>query len=99
MIDETAWSADDETPGQVAMLVQSSDLQAGLWRTGGATWDPFSVHLERSETIYVLTGTGQLQVNDSPPVQLLPGVTTTIPAGSDTLWTVDENFTEVWIYH
>src|SRR4051794_20468613 len=99
MIDETSWSADDETPGQVAMLVDSPELQAGLWRTGGVAWDPFAVHLERSETIYVLTGTGHLQVNDSQPIQLLPGMTTTILAGSDTLWTVDEDFTEVWIYH
>lgn len=99
MIDESAWSSDDETPGQVAMLFESPELLIGLWRTGGIAWPPFDVHLERNETIYVVSGTGQLQVDDSPPVDLSPGVTTTIPAGSATRWNVDVDFTEFWIYH
>ena len=99
LIDETAWNADDETPGQVAMLIETPGLQAGLWRTGGVTWDPFDVNVEQNETIYVLSGSGQLQVNDQPAIQLSPGITLTIPAGSATRWTVDQDFSEVWIYH
>jgi uncharacterized cupin superfamily protein len=99
MIDESAWSADDETPGQVAMLFESPELQIGLWRTGGVALDPFEVYLEWNETIYVTSGTGQLQVDDPPPVELSPGVTTTIAAGSSTRWNVDMDFSEFWIYH
>lgn len=98
-INEAAWTADHETPGQVAMLIETEGLLAGLWRTGGVRWDPFDVHLESNETIYVLSGSGQLQVNEDPPVQLSPGFTTTLPAGSMTRWTVDEDFSEIWIYH
>ena len=98
-IDESAWNADDETPGQVAMFVQTDRVLAGLWRTGGRQWDPFEVNLEYNETIYVLSGSGQLQVNDEAPMHMVPGFTTTIPAGSVTRWAVDKDFTEVWIYH
>ena len=98
-IDEASWTADDEARGQVAILIGKEGLLAGLWRSGGVRWDPFDVHLTQNGTIYVLSGSGQLKVDDRPPVHLSPGVTTTIPAGSVTCWTVDEDFTEVWIYH
>jgi uncharacterized cupin superfamily protein len=98
-IDEGSWSSDNETPGEIAMLLERETILAGLWRTGGVRWDPFEVPLDHDETIYVLSGTGDLQVNDGPPLHMTPGFTTTIPAGSLTRWTVDEEFSEVWIYH
>jgi uncharacterized cupin superfamily protein len=98
-IEESAWGSDDETPGQVAMLVQSEEVLAGLWRSGGVRWDPFEVKLEFNETIYVLAGSGELQVNEEPPLHLSTGDTLTIPKGSLTRWSVGADFVELWIYH
>jgi uncharacterized cupin superfamily protein len=96
-IDESAWIPDDETPGQVAILTENKGLLAGLWRSGGVRWDPFDVRLGYDETLYVLTGSAQLQVNDEPPMQLSPGAVVTIRAGSVTRWSVEADFVELWI--
>jgi uncharacterized cupin superfamily protein len=98
-IDESAWVPDDETPGQVALILEQEGLFAGLWRSGGADLDPFDVPLKFHETIYVLAGSGQLRVDDGPPIDLAPGVTLTIPKGSVTHWSVAPDFVELWIYH
>jgi uncharacterized cupin superfamily protein len=98
-IDESAWIPDSETPGQIAMLIEKEGLLAGLWRSGGVRWDPFDVHLEYDETLYVLAGSAQLQVNDEPPMQLSPGDVVTIPNGAATRWSVEVDFVELWIYY
>jgi mannose-6-phosphate isomerase-like protein (cupin superfamily) len=62
-VDEQAWEDDDETPGQVAVLVNSPTVQAGLWRPGPTGLGPFEVDLEHTEILLVLSGTGQLVVD------------------------------------
>jgi uncharacterized cupin superfamily protein len=98
VVDEQVWEDDDETPGQVAMLVDSPTVQAGLWRPGPTGRGPFEVDLEHTEIVLVLSGTGQLEVDGGARVELTPGRAARIDVGTHTRWTVDQDFTELWLY-
>lgn len=98
MLDEQVWEHDEETGGQVAMLVDSPAVQAGLWRPGRSGLGPIDVDLHHTEIILVLSGHGQLQVDDGEPLELTTGRAARIDAGARTRWVVDEEFTELWLY-
>jgi len=46
----------------------------------------------------VLEGSGQIEVDDGPPLRLEPGVMVSLRKGSKTRWLVDEAFKELWVY-
>jgi uncharacterized cupin superfamily protein len=99
LVDDQVWGDDDETPGRVAMLVDSPTVQAGLWKPGPRGLGPFEVHLEHTEILLVLSGTGQLEVDgDGTRVELTPGRAVRIEVGAHTRWMVDREFTELWLY-
>ena len=98
LVDDQVWEDDDETPGQVAMLVDSPTVQAGLWKPGPSGLGPFEVDLEHTEIILVLSGTGQLEVDHEAQVELTAGQAARIAVGAHTRWKVDEDFTELWLY-
>jgi uncharacterized cupin superfamily protein len=98
LVDESAWEHDEETGGQVAMLVDSPTVQAGLWRPGRSGLGPIDVDLDHTEIILVLSGTGQLEVDDAAPLKLTTGRAVRIDAGARTRWMVDREFTELWLY-
>ena len=98
VVDEQAWEFDEETGGQVAMLVDSPSVQAGLWRPGPAGPGPVEVDLDHTEVVLVLSGTGSLEVNDGPPLDLATGRAVRIEAGSRTRWLVSADFSELWLY-
>ena len=97
-IDDQAWIHDDETGGEVAMLVDGPGIQAGIWRPGRSGPGPVEVVLDHTEVVLVLSGTGQLQVDDDSPLELTPGTVVRITAGARTRWTVDDAFRELWLY-
>jgi uncharacterized cupin superfamily protein len=98
LVDEQVWEHDEETGGQVAMLVDSPTVQAGLWRPGRSGLGPIEVDLGHTEIILVLSGTGQLEVDDAAPLKLITGRAVRIGAGARTRWMVDQEFTELWLY-
>jgi uncharacterized cupin superfamily protein len=98
LVDERHWQHDDETPGQVAMLVDTPGVQAGLWKPGPRGRGPFEVDLEHTEVLLILSGTGQLEVDGQAPVELTPGLAAKIEVGAHTRWVVDSEFTELWFY-
>ena len=98
LVDEQSWEDDEETGGQVAMLVDSPTVQAGLWRPGRSGLGPIDVDLDHTEIILVLSGTGQLEVDDAAPLKLTTGRAVRIDAGARTRWMVDREFTELWLY-
>jgi uncharacterized cupin superfamily protein len=97
-VDEQVWQDDDETPGQVALLLDTPAVQAGLWRPGSRGLGPFVVDLLHTEVILVLSGSGQLEVDDAAPIELTAGRAARIDVGARTRWTVDQQFTELWLY-
>ena len=98
LVDEQVWEHDEETGGQVAMLVDSPTVQAGLWRPGRSGLGPIEVDLDHTEIILVLSGSGQLEVDDGEPLKLTTGRAVRIVAGARTRWVVDQEFTELWLY-
>jgi uncharacterized cupin superfamily protein len=98
LVDAQAWEHDEETGGQVAMLVDTATVQAGLWKPGRSGLGPIDVDLEHTEVILVLSGTGQLEVDDAAPLTLTTGRAVRIGAGARTRWVVDEEFSELWLY-
>lgn len=98
VVDEDAWEEDEETGGQVAMLVDLPATQAGLWRPGSSRLGPIDADLDHTEVVLVLTGTGRLSVDGGPPVDLAPAMALRIEAGSHTSWQVSADFSELWIY-
>jgi uncharacterized cupin superfamily protein len=98
LVDEESWETDDETDGQVAMLLDQPGVQAGLWRPGRAGLGPVEVDLDHTEVVLVLSGTGTLEVDGGPPLALVPGRAARIPAGAHTRWVVSDDFSELWLY-
>ena len=98
LIDDQVWEHDEETGGQVAMLVDLPSVQGGLWRPGRAGPGPIEVDLDHTEVVLVLAGTGQLEVDGGPPLELNPGRAMRIGTGSHTRWTVSDDFSELWLY-
>jgi uncharacterized cupin superfamily protein len=98
VVDDQVWEHDEETGGQVAMLVDLASVQAGLWRPGRSGPGPIDVDLEHTEVVLVLSGTGQLEVDGGPPLELTPGRAVRIAAGSTTRWHVSDDFRELWLY-
>ncbi|MEP6760923.1 MAG: cupin domain-containing protein [Sporichthyaceae bacterium] len=98
LVDDQAWEYDEETGGQVAMLVESPTVQAGLWKPGRSGLGPIEVDLDHTEIILVLSGTGQLEVDDAAPLKLTAGRAVRIDAGARTRWVVDQEFSELWLY-
>lgn len=98
-VDESAWIPDTETPGQIAMLVEDKNLMAGLWRSGGVAWEPFDVPMDYDETLYVLSGSARLQLDDGPVMDLTPGDVIFVPKGAVAHWEPSIDFTELWMYY
>jgi uncharacterized cupin superfamily protein len=98
LVADQVWEHDEETGGQVAMLVDSPNVQAGLWRPGLSGLGPIEVELQHTEIILVLSGTGQLEVDGGAPLELTPGRAARIDVGAHTRWMVDQEFTELWLY-
>jgi uncharacterized cupin superfamily protein len=98
LVDEQVWEHDEETGGEVAMLLDTETVQAGLWRPGRSGLGPIEVDLDHTEVILVLSGSGQVEVDDAAPLKLTTGRAVRIGAGARTRWVVDREFTELWLY-
>jgi uncharacterized cupin superfamily protein len=92
------WEHDDETGGLVQILRADDTIETGLWRPGPVAGVPIDLQLVADETIYVVSGSGTLEVDGEPPIDLRPGVMVSIRKGARTRWVVDEAFEEFWVY-
>ena len=97
-IEADDWEADEETGGLVHFLRADDDVQAGLWKPGPLAGVPIDLTLAAHETFLVLNGSGQIEVDGAPPLQLEPGIMVSLRKGARTRWLVDEAFKELWIY-
>ena len=100
-IDEAEWEHDDETGGLVYLLRSDNAVQAGLWKpkaVPGQNEYSVSVHLGWHETVLVLEGSGQLEVEGGPTLELSPGNMVSLPKGAHTRWVVTGDFKEFWVY-
>ena len=95
------WEHDDETGGLVYFLRSDDAVQAGLWKpktVPGQSEYVVSVHLVWHETVLVLEGSGQLEIEGGPTLELRPGNMVSLPKGARTRWVVSDDFKEFWVY-
>jgi uncharacterized cupin superfamily protein len=96
-VDE-GWEHDEETGGLVRMLRADEHTQIGLWKPGPVAGTAIVFEPPVSETFVVLSGTGQLEIENGGVLELRPGVIVSLPRGLRTRWVVDEDFEELWVY-
>ena len=92
------WEHDEETGGLVHLLRADETVQAGLWKPGAVAGTVIDVKLVADETLLVLDGSGQLQVDGGPTLELRPGDMVSLQKGARTRWVVDAAFREFWVY-
>jgi uncharacterized cupin superfamily protein len=100
-IDTDNWEHDDETGGLVHMLRSDDAVQAGLWKptlVPGQREYVVTVDLVWHETILVLEGAGQIEIEGGPTLELRPGNMISLPKGARTRWVVSDDFKEFWVY-
>jgi uncharacterized cupin superfamily protein len=92
------WEHDEETGGLVHLLRADEAVQAGLWKPGAVAGKVIEVKLDADETLLVLDGSGRLQVDGGPALELRPGDMVSLRKGARTKWVVDGAFREFWVY-
>jgi uncharacterized cupin superfamily protein len=100
-IDAAEWEDDEETGGLAYFLRSDNAVQAGLWKpktVPGQSEYVVSVDLVWHETVLVLEGSGQLEIEGGPTLELRPGIMVSLPKGARTRWVVSEDFKEFWVY-
>jgi uncharacterized cupin superfamily protein len=96
--DAEDWEYDEETGGLVHLLRADDAVQAGLWKPGETAGRTIELELVAHETVLVLAGTGTLQVDGGPAIELAAGDIISIPKGARATWVVDADFKEFWVY-
>jgi uncharacterized cupin superfamily protein len=95
---EENWEYDAETGGLVHLVRFDDRIQAGLWRPGEAAGKQIEVELMADETFLVLAGSGTLRIDGREELELRPGDMISLDKGAKTVWVVDEDFKEFWVY-
>jgi uncharacterized protein len=96
--DAEDWEHDEETGGLVHLLRADDAVQAGLWKPGETAGRPIELELVAHETVLVLAGTGTLQVDGGPVIELAAGDMISMRKGARTTWVVEADFKEFWVY-
>jgi uncharacterized cupin superfamily protein len=96
--DAEDWEHDEETGGLVHVLRADDAVQAGLWKPGETAGRPIELEHVAHETVLVLAGTGTLQVDGGPVIELAAGDMISMRNGARTTWLVDADFKEFWVY-
>jgi uncharacterized cupin superfamily protein len=97
-LDADGWEHDEETGGLVHLLRADEVVQAGLWKPGAVAGKVIELELLADETLLVLAGSGKLEVDDGPALELKPGDMVSLQKGARTKWVVDAAFREFWVY-
>jgi uncharacterized cupin superfamily protein len=92
------WEYDAETGGLVHLVRFDDRVQAGLWKPGEAAGKQIEVELLADETFLVLAGSGTLRIDGREALELRPGDMISLGKGTKTVWVVDEDFREFWVY-
>ena len=92
------WEQDSDPPGEVHILCADAEMQSGLWRPlAGLTPDPVRWTLPARETILVLQGSGHIEIEGGPTLELNPGAIASLPGGATTTWHITPDFKEFWV--
>jgi uncharacterized cupin superfamily protein len=94
----TDWERDTDPPGEVHLIGNGIDMEAGLWRSvPGFTPEPVHWTLPDTEVILVLEGQARIEIEGGPVLELKPGDIATMPKGAVTTWHLTRPFKEFWV--
>jgi uncharacterized cupin superfamily protein len=92
------WEQDSDPPGEVHVLCENAEMEAGLWRPlAGVTPDPVSWTLPAREAILVLEGRARIEIEGGPTLELKAGSMASLPSGARTTWHLTADFKEFWV--
>jgi uncharacterized cupin superfamily protein len=98
-VDSDEFEPDEEDGGFVHTLFEDGVAMAGLWKPDPAVSGAYeSPVLPARETIVVLAGSAQMEVENGPTLDLSVGDMASIPKGAVTTWHPSPDFKKVWIY-
>jgi len=97
---EERFEPDPEVGGSVHVLREDDAVQAGIWSAAVPDDEPSGEAFEfpHHETIYVLTGSVRIQIEDGPLLELEPGDMASFRKGVRSVWYPSADFSEFWIY-
>jgi uncharacterized cupin superfamily protein len=91
------WEADPEVGGEMHVLVEDETAFAGLSRfTDKDEVGPWTA--QQRETVLVLEGHAQIDMENGPTVELGVGDMASFPKGSVMTWHLTLPFKEVWFF-
>lgn len=94
---EESFEVDEETGGRVHVLRDDDAVQAGLWEAPDDGRE-LSVAIDHHETIVVLAGEVEIEIEDGPTLRLGPGDMASFREGTRSTWRPTPGFREVWVF-
>lgn len=95
---EETFQADDEVGGSVHVLRDDDDVQAGVWVAPDARGEGTSFEFPHHETVYVLEGEVDIEIEDGPTLHLAAGDMASFRKGVRSTWRPQPGFKEFWVY-
>ena len=96
--DAEDWEYDEETGGLVHFSARTTRCRRAFGSRARRQDARSSSELVAHETVLVLAGTGTLQVDGGPVIELAAGDMISMRKGARTTWVVDADFKEFWVY-
>lgn len=95
---EETFQTDDEVGGSVHVLRDDDDVQAGVWVAPDAPGEGTPFEFPHHETVYVLEGEVDIEIEDGPTLHLGPGDMASFRKGVRSTWRPQPGFKEFWVY-
>jgi uncharacterized cupin superfamily protein len=97
-IDGDGFELDDEVGGFVQVLFEDGETMGGVWKPSPAVATYPDLVLPARETIVVVAGSVQIEIENGPTLDLREGAVASMPKGAVTTWHPSPDFKEVWVY-
>jgi len=95
---DEAFEADEEVGGSVHVLRDDADVQAGVWAAPEAPAEGTAFEFPHHETVYVLDGEVEIEIEGGPTLNLGPGDMASFRKGVRSTWRPQPGFKEFWVY-
>ena len=92
------WEPDPEVGGEVHMLCEGVEVDAGLSRFRGVNGQQVVRYTPPArEVLLVLEGEVRIEIASGPTLELKPGDIASLPKGAETTWHLTTPFKEFWV--
>ena len=91
-----AWEPDPDVGGLMNILCEVPGAWAGFTRYD-ITPEPVHWTPPQREAFVILQGAVRIEISGGPTLELVPGDSASLPAGTDTVWHITAPFREFWV--